>query len=202
MRVQMKIPGLLPSLLGALGAGIVALSAVLLLRPAADHPAALPAVSRTTPAQLSQARAKIKHVVFVLLENHSYDSIFGRFPGGDGATTASVAGKGTIDLLHAPAFGWHDIDHGPTNAAAAIDGGKMDGFAKNNGADLYGDQMAFEQFSQSDVPNFWRYAQQYALGDHMFSSAAGTTFPNHLFAVAAQTGGVVGNPHYWQVGWG
>ena len=159
-------------------------------------------VESSNSAQIIQARSKIKHIVFVILENHTYDNIFGRYPIGDGATTATVSGTGTIDLLHAPPFDWHDIDHGSTNAQIAIDGGKMDGFAKNNGANLYGDQMAFEQYDQADVPNFWRYAQQYTLGDRMFSSAAGTSFPNHLLTVAAQTGGVVGNPHYWQVGWG
>ncbi len=160
------------------------------------------ASSQGVARQVTQARTSIKHIVFVLLENHTYDNIFGRYPGGDGTTSANVAGKGKIPLLHALPFDWHDIDHGPANAQAAIDGGKMDGFARNNGANLYGDQMAFEQYDQADLPNFWRYAQRFTLGDHMFSSAAGTTFPNHLFSVAAQTGGVIGNPHYWQVGWG
>src|SRR5215472_11838506 len=54
------------------------------------------------PTVGAQARAKIKHVVFVLLENHSFDNIFGRFPGADGATTAAIAGQGTIPLAHAP----------------------------------------------------------------------------------------------------
>src|SRR5919109_903615 len=44
--------------------------------------------SPATPVKVAQARATIKHVVFVLLENHSFDNVFGRFPGVDGATTA------------------------------------------------------------------------------------------------------------------
>src|SRR5437870_1272582 len=64
--------------------------------------------AHATPAVVAQARARIKHVVFVLLENHSFDNVFGRFPGVDGATTAR-SGAHTIPLLHAPPFYWHDI---------------------------------------------------------------------------------------------
>src|ERR671938_1203001 len=51
--------------------------------------------AHAAPAVVAQARARIKHIVFVLLENHSFDSVFGRFPGAEGATTAKVAGRGT-----------------------------------------------------------------------------------------------------------
>src|SRR5437899_11531795 len=65
----------------------------------------LPAVSGAhdpPPSGLLQAQARIKHVVFVLLENHSFDNIFGRFPGADGATEAAIAGQGTIPLTRSP----------------------------------------------------------------------------------------------------
>ncbi|MGH2347731.1 MAG: alkaline phosphatase family protein, partial [Chloroflexota bacterium] len=143
--------------------------------------------------QVAAARSKIKHIVFVILENHTYDNVFGRYPGGDGTTTA-VSGKSRIPLVHAPPFGWHDIDHEYGNAVRGVNGGKMNGFADNPGANLNGDQAAFEQYDQSDIPNFWSYAQHFALGDHMFSSMVGPTFPNHLFTVAAQSGGIVTNP--------
>ncbi|HKC76094.1 MAG TPA: EAL domain-containing protein, partial [Chloroflexota bacterium] len=47
--------------------------------------------------------------------------------------------------------------------------------------------------TQADIPNLWAYAQHFTLGDHMFASAVGSTFPNHLYSVAAQSGGVVTN---------
>nr|MDQ2828241.1 hypothetical protein [Chloroflexota bacterium] len=61
---------------------------------------------------------------------------------------------------------------------------------------------AYQQYDQSDIPNFWSYAQHFALGDHMFSSVAGSTLPNHLYAVAAQAGGIVTNVQNWHNGWG
>src|SRR2546423_13784707 len=48
--------------------------------------------AHAAPAVVAQARAKIKHVVFVLLENHSFDNVFWRFPGVGGAI---VAPRGT-----------------------------------------------------------------------------------------------------------
>lgn len=158
--------------------------------------------SGSSAAQIAQTRAKIKHMVFIILENHTFDSIFGRYPGANGATTATVAGKGVVPLTHGPPFGWHDVDHEWQDVRTEIDGGKMDGFARVRGADLYGDQETFWQYSQADIPNFWSYAQHFTLADHMFSSLTGPTFPNRLFTMAAQSGGFIGNPHFWQVGWG
>jgi phospholipase C len=152
--------------------------------------------------QIQAAREKLKHIVFILLENRSFDNVFGRFPGADGATVAYDAALGEIPLLHAPAYDWHDIDHEYQNALTAIDGGEMNGFSSAGGADLNGARMAFEQYDQADIPNLWQYAERFTLGDHMFSSAAGPTFPNHLFSVAAQSGSIAGNPQDASAGWG
>src|SRR5919198_962323 len=130
--------------------------------------------TQTAPAVVAQARARIKHIVFVLLENHSFDNVFGRFPGVDGATTAR-SGAHTIPLLHTPPFYWHDIFHEYGDANNAIDKGKMDGFSREAGADMNGDRMV--------------------------ASAIGSTFPNHLYSVAAQSGGIVTNVQVTN-GWG
>ncbi len=163
------------------------------------------ALHRQTPAlppTVARARTRIKHVVFVLLENHSFDSVFGRFPGADGAITATVAGRGPLTLLHAPPFFWHDIAHDRSDAIGVADGGRMDGFSSIVGGDLNGDLMAYQQYDAADIPALWSYATHYTLGDHMFSPMAGSTFPNHLYSVAAQSGGIIGNPQNWTTGWG
>src|SRR2546423_6611815 len=69
-------------------------------------------VAPATPAKVAQARATIQHVVFVLLENHSFDNIFGRFPGADGALTATVKIWGhvsTTPLVPEPYYLRHDV---------------------------------------------------------------------------------------------
>lgn len=151
---------------------------------------------------VTQARATIKHVVFVMLENHSFDNVFGRFPGADGATTARTATQGAIPLSRAPAYNWHDINHDRNDTLTALHSGKMDGFQWLDGADLNGERQAFQQYTAADIPNFWRYAQHFTLADHAFSSVASGTFPNHLYAVAAQSGGIITNPQNWSHGWG
>lgn len=156
----------------------------------------------TSAATIVQARAKIKHVVFVLLENHSFDNVFGRFPGADGATTAKTATQGTIPLSPAPPVNWHDINHDRGDFMTDYHNGKMDGFQWVSGADLNGEGQAFQQYTQADIPNFWNYAQHFTLADHVFASVASGTFPNHLYTVAAQSGGVITNPQNWHHGWG
>ncbi len=157
---------------------------------------------RPAGAVLAQARQKLRHVVFVLLENHSFDNIFGRFPGADGARQAKVAGGAPIPLPTAPAFSWHDMGHERGDTLAAIDGGKMDGFERVAQGDLNGDRQPYQQYTQATIPNFWRYAQHFTLADHAFAPVASGTFPNHLYSVAAQSGGVVTNPQNWTHGWG
>ena len=43
------------------------------------------------------------------------------------------------------------------------------------------------------IPNYWEYARKYTLCDAFFSSLSGPSQPNHLYAVAAQSGGLVNN---------
>ncbi|MGC8668237.1 MAG: phospholipase C [Chthonomonadales bacterium] len=45
-----------------------------------------------------------------------------------------------------------------------------------------------------DIPNYWAYAQHFTLCDHFFSSLSGPSEPNHLYTIAAQSGGLVNNP--------
>lgn len=45
-----------------------------------------------------------------------------------------------------------------------------------------------------EIPNYWEYARRYTLCDAFFSSLAGPSEPNHLYTVAAKSGGLVNNP--------
>jgi phospholipase C len=45
-----------------------------------------------------------------------------------------------------------------------------------------------------EIPNYWEYARKFTLCDAFFSSLAGPSEPNHLYTVAAQSGGLVNNP--------
>ena len=47
----------------------------------------------------AQSPTPIRHVVIVVMENHSFDSIFGTFPGANGATSGLI-GTTLVPLNH------------------------------------------------------------------------------------------------------
>ncbi len=137
-----------------------------------------------------QTRWPIKHVVFIIKENRTFDNVFGTFPGANGAAFGWDRGtrrplvRGTDGRLPG------DLPHCYTCALAAYDGGKMDGF--DQGA--LTTRWAFTQLHKDQLPNYWDWAKHYVLSDNFFSSETGPSFPNHLYAIAAQSGGAVDNP--------
>jgi phospholipase C len=143
---------------------------------------------------------KIKHIVFIIKENRSFDEYFGTFPGADGATSGKTStGRIINPLPQTPDVMSHDLGHDWGDAHTAMDGGKMDHFdLVTNGSDLLG----YTQMHQSDIPNYFAYAHQFVLADRMFSSLGGPSFPNHLYTVASQSGGAVDNPSTTNGAWG
>jgi phospholipase C len=137
---------------------------------------------------------QIQHIIFLVRENRSFDHYFGLFPGADGASTASISNGQTINIGHATDATPQDLCHTLQCAELGIDGGKMDGFDLEVGGNKYNEFIAYTQMQQQDIPNYWRYAQTFALGDHMFSSAHSDSFPNHLYTVGATSDGVINIP--------
>ncbi len=161
-------------------------------------------VAKAAPAPPSGI-GKIKHVVVIMQENRSFDTYFGTYPGADGIPMQD--GQPTVCLPN-PAGGcdkpFHDPadvngggPHGQDNATADIDGGKMDGFlasavkgakgcadpnnpacTNGGGSDVLGWKDARE------IPNYWTYAQNFVLQDHMFEPNASWSLPEHLFMVS------------------
>ena len=132
----------------------------------------------------------IKHVVFIIKENRTFDNLFGRFPGANGVTVGNDQGERrplTQALDRLPI----DIKHCYDCALQAYDGAKMDGFATVSDA---ADRYAYTQYRPQDLPNYWTWAEHFVLGDNFFASAQGPSFPNHLYTIAAQSGGAHENP--------
>jgi phospholipase C len=127
---------------------------------------AIASANRRPPRQPS---TPIQHVVIIMMENHTFDNMFGRFPGANG-----------IKLNRAPNPIGTNLDHGAPLLQAAIDGGKMDGWPSRT----------YIQYVQSDIPTYWDYATHFGLGDNFFSSAATSSVPNHISMIAGQTGDI------------
>jgi phospholipase C len=148
------------------------------------------------------ARYPIQHIVIIDRENHSFDNLFGRFPGADGARDAELASGETVSLTRTPDHTILDIGHAGDSAAFAVDQGRMDRFDQLPGAIQDGKDISLSQFSERDIPAYWAYARAFALDDHFFSTIMGPSFPNHLVTIAAGAANSVDNPrgqtnHAW-----
>ena len=152
---------------------VVALVAILGVGIRAWHvfPGPVSSVRASKPVSIVAPTAKtpITHMVFIMLENHSFDNLFGRFPGANGYMEPQASNPLPMD-----------VEHGKAGALTAYDGGNMDGFPARGQV----------QYTQSDIPIYWTYAQQYGLGDNFFTSEMNSSTPNHMAMVAAQTGGI------------
>ena len=152
----------------------------------------------------------IKHVVFLVKENRTFNQYFGLY--GHGAAGATEGGTLTCTgnpkhcepgpMYHlTPAVDQqpHDITHGFSSGLYSIDGGRMDGYnIIGDGEDMSGYSVMKRGPCDADagegcLPNYYRYADRFVLADHFFTSMYGPTFPEHLYTVAAQSDGIVDN---------
>jgi phospholipase C len=151
---------------------------------------------------------KIKHVVIIMQENRSFDSYFGTFPGANGipmqngVPTVCVPDPQTnqcVKPFHDPHDLNHGGPHGAVDATNDIDGGKMDGFIRQelagrkksctgnfdpacSGSNQQPDVMGYHD--AREIPNYWTYAEQFVLQDQMFEPNASWSLPEHLFMVS------------------
>ncbi len=153
---------------------------------------------------------KIKHIVMIMQENRSFDQYFGTYPGADGIPMKNgvptvCAPDPALKTCVKPSVSHGDTDGGgPHDNAAAItdiNNGAMDGFIRANEASKplskctdvtnpkCGIAHAFASsvmlyHSGSDLPNYWSYAHNFVLQDHMFSPVASWSLPASLFKVS------------------
>src|SRR5262245_21771320 len=147
---------------------------------------------------MDEARSRIKHVVFLIKENRTFDTLFGTFPGADGATTGQLCDGSTVRLRRA-ADRTDDVEHRFIPALRAINGGKMNCFDRLwNGGRL----QSYVQYHRDQIPNYWSYASHFALADHFFSSVYGPTGIEHLWTIAAQSDRFVDHENLGQWGTG
>lgn len=164
-----------------------------------------PPLSVANRPPLHTPTGPVKHIVFFIKENRTFDNYFGTYPGANGARTARDSAGNIVPLQH-EADSIPDLDHSSGAARMAYDNGKMDKFdliktwsnQKQDGitpssTTPYANN-SLTQMYQSDIPDYWAYARNFVLGDNMFSSLMGPSFPNHLYTIAAQSGGAVNNP--------
>ncbi|HEX6932220.1 MAG TPA: alkaline phosphatase family protein [Streptosporangiaceae bacterium] len=152
---------------------------------------------------------KIRHIVIIMQENRSFDSYFGTYPGADGLPARN--GRFTV-CLPDPRAGrcdrpYHDPGlmngggaHDSADAFADIDGGRMDGFVRTAELGLSrgcarsahplpvclpsGPPDVMGYHDAREIPNYWAYARNFVLQDHMFEPVASWSLPAHLYLVS------------------
>ncbi len=136
---------------------------------------------------------KVHHIIWIIQENRSFDNYFGTYPGADGFPSGTClptrpGSKSCVKPFHMPQSIPCDLHHNWNVAHAAYDHGKMDGFVWAEGS-----KYTMGYLDQRDIPNYWAYARHYVLADHFFSSLIGPSLPNHVYTVAATSGGLIRN---------
>ncbi|WP_394848669.1 alkaline phosphatase family protein [Pendulispora brunnea] len=173
------------------------------------------------PATLSS----IKHVVVIFLENHSFDNLYGSYPGAEGLAAAGTKGV-QVDATNTPyaKLPQNDpnipdnrIDNGPfdltkyvpndkqtTNDVThrfyheqmQINAGKMDSFAAYND-DSKGLAMGFYPTASLPFVQFLNtISSQVTVCDHFFHAAFGGSFLNHIWLIAGATPYFEGAPDF------
>ena len=146
--------------------------------------------AQAVAADAFETRWPIKHVVFLIKENRSFDHLYGDFPGVEGVTQADD--HGVIRPL-TPGEDQRqpvDVEHCHECQVEALNGGRMDGFNISPEADRY----AFTQMLPDQIPAYWELAERFTLSDDFYASALGASFPNHMYSIAATSGGALDNP--------
>ena len=165
--------------------------------------------AKPSRAHTAEGIHKIRHVVVIMQENRSFDSYFGTYPGADGLPRRN--GVFTV-CSPDPRTGrclrpFHDTSnrnsggpHEHLNAIRDVAGGRMNGFvrqarhgltrgcAKTPDAPLcsFGarrpDVMGYHD--EDEIPNYWAYAHNFVLQDHMFEAVDSWSLPSHLYGVS------------------
>jgi phospholipase C len=169
----------------------------------------LTACSGSIPSRLPSAvippspnQTPIKHVVFVIQENRSFNNLFMGYPG---ATTAAYGydkeGR-KVKVRPRKLWSFWDPGHASDDFFADCDGQgqlrgtdcKMDGWNTEKGPPGASPDLAYSYVPRSEVEPYWRIAREYVLADRMFTSNLDGSFVAHQYLVAAYSSKAVDYP--------
>ncbi len=168
---------------------------IALPRPRGVHYLGLSRSKKLTVLPVPVGIRKIRHVVVIMQENRSFDSYFSTYPGADGIPPGACVSDPHTGTCVAPYHDPNDLNkggpHGAPAAIADLAGGQMNGFIGQaekaqkcmpDGTNCQTDVMGYHD--ASEIPNYWGYAHDFVLQDHMFEPNASWSLPQHLFMVS------------------
>jgi len=149
-----------------------------------------------TRAAGSDMLPKIRHIVVLMMENHSFDNYFGMLGRGDGFHLGahgqplnSNPSPGGPPLVVYPAASTCqanvDVSQDWVVSHTSWDHGGNDGFVRAKGRD----PMAY--FTEADLPFYYSLGRTFVLCDRWFCSTMAQTDPNRRFLMAGSAFGLV-----------
>ncbi len=145
---------------------------------------------------------KIKHVVYIVQENRSFDNLFQGYPHADTVSSGQDSKGDTIQLQPVSLSKQYEIDHSAQAMFAACNGtGKLPGTdCRMNGFD---NELSFGGPTNPEyvyVPHdeskpYFDMAHEGVLADRMFQSQLDESFVAHQYVIAAQAAWSVNLPN-------
>ena len=165
-----------------------------------ERPAAF---STSPPLVIPAGIHKIKHVVVIMQENRSFDSYFGTYPGADGIPMSNgrfavclptpmtrrasspvprrVARNAVARTRTARPAGHRRWEDGRVHHRASA---AMPSTAVAASCVRPAEDRRHGLPRRADIPNYWTYAKDFVLQDHLFEPDAAWSVPSHLFMVS------------------
>jgi len=205
------------SYFGVLGAGAVVAESASAWAAGPSWARLIDRAIRTKPA--GSDLGAIDHIVFLMMENRSYDHYFGDYPRGRGFSDHPKHSLGAFaqdypggsDLVPANKLlpfhlkSWQgyectdDLTHDWGPMHLCWNHGKMDSFVKVHTSSEYEGPtgaMTMGYYTREDLPFYYALADHFTLGDAYHCSILGPTHPNRLMANSGtiDPGGKQGGP--------
>ncbi len=155
---------------------------------------AVPAVASPTPAA---TKTPIKHFLFLMQGDRSFDNYFGTYPGADGVARGVCQPQLTAKAPCVKPYALPNAALAPLGANASVvakqyHNGKMDGFVSALQGVGRDGTKAMGYYDQRSLPAYWRAASQYVLFDRFFSSSRAGVRSNRAYWVSATDAATTG----------
>ena len=153
---------------------------------------------RSAPALLrldATGAGKIKHVVYIIQENRSFDNLFQGYPGADTVSSGKDSRGKRIALVPVPLTTVYSLDHSgeamftDCNGTGPLPGTKcrMNGFTHEAVDGPPGIKHAMYVYvPHAETKPYFEMAHEWVLADRMFQSQVDDSFVAHQYVIAAQ----------------
>jgi phospholipase C len=138
---------------------------------------------------------KIKHVIYIVQENRSFDNLFQGYPGADTVSKGKDSKGGTIALKPVSLKTWYTLDHSAEsmfvdcNGTGSLPGTKcrMNGFDGEPSSGPPGlKHPMYVYVPHNETKPYFDMAHEWVLADKTFASQLDESFVAHQYIIAAQ----------------